>query len=72
MPATQVAGARMAGPPPLRTSFRAPTAFDKEAIKRRAYVDHNFIAISMDDPRLSWADKMALQAIADQLYGKRE
>jgi hypothetical protein len=53
----------------LRTNFRAPTSIDKEAIKRRAYLDQNFLAISLDDPRLSWADKLALKAIADSIYG---
>lgn len=58
-----------AGPAPLKSSFRSPAAYNAEAIKRRGFREHGILAIDLDDPRLSWADKMALRMIGEKLYG---
>lgn len=44
-------------------------AFDKEAIKRRAYADHGIVVADVNDPRLSWVDKEELKRIGVKLYG---
>jgi hypothetical protein len=41
-----------------------------EAIKRRALADQNILVVALDDHRLGWADRLALKAIAEKLYGK--
>lgn len=57
------------GPAPLRTNFQSPSRYDSEAIRRRGYHEHGILAIDLDDYRLGWADRLALKAIADKLYG---
>ena len=51
-----------------RSSMPQPTSFDKEAIKRNAFLDERILVVSIDDPRLPWQDRELLKQIGDRLF----
>ena len=49
-----------------------PTTVGSEPIKVHSWRDHRVLVVSLDDPRLGWADRELVRTIGDKLYGIRE
>lgn len=54
----------------FRPSLRQPTTVDYQAMKRNALHDQGMLVVSVDDPRLSWAEKELLRQIGEKIYGR--
>jgi hypothetical protein len=44
---------------------------DPEQIKREGWREQGLLAVSIDDERLSWAERELVLQIAEKLYGPR-
>jgi len=52
-------------------SLPAPKKMDCDRIKRDAFHDDRILVVGLDDPKLTWPDKLLLEQIGERLYGKR-
>lgn len=43
-----------------------------EEIKREGWREQGLLAVSVDDDRLSWAERELVRALGERLYGRRE
>lgn len=56
----------------LRSSLDLANNRDVEFVKKQAFHDTNILVVSLDDPKIGWADRQHLENIGVKLYGKRK
>ena len=53
-----------------RGGLKVGNQHDYEAVKRNAFHDQDVLVVSVNDPRISWEDRLHLKNIGERLYGK--
>ena len=43
---------------------------DPEQVKRDGWNEQRMLAVSLDDPRLTWTERELVRQLGDKLYGK--
>ena len=58
--------------PGYRSPLNVANNVDYEAMKRCAFQDQGVLVISIEDPRLTWAERELVRQLGERLYGKRK
>ncbi len=45
---------------------------DPDQVKRDGWKEQGVLAVSADDPRLTWPERELVEHLGERLYGKRE
>ncbi|PLL13907.1 hypothetical protein C0V75_00140 [Tabrizicola sp. TH137] len=47
------------------------TRRDPDRVKQDGWHDHGLLAVSIDDPRLTWPERELVRQLGEKLYGPR-
>lgn len=47
------------------------TRRDPDRVKQAGWHDHGLLAVSIDDPRLTWPEQELVRQLGEKLYGPR-
>lgn len=53
-----------------RLSNQPPTTINYNRVKASAFHDNRILIVSLDDPNLSWPDRILLEQIGERLHGR--